>query len=80
MQVVLDRLTKDRILEPTRTEGVEELVEAMHYRVFYLHGLLFCYDFPITMTHYDPVGHVGILYRIGLPHPFSRHPIHHSQS
>ena len=35
------QLTKSRILEPTRTKGVEELVEVMHRRVFCPHGLPF---------------------------------------
>jgi len=41
MLVIVDRLTKSRILEPTRTKGVEELVEVMHRRVFCPHGLPF---------------------------------------
>jgi len=31
--VVVDRLTKGRIIEPVRTKGMEELTEVMHRRV-----------------------------------------------
>ena len=37
--VVIDRLTKDRIYEPMASKGVDDLVEAMHRRVFCVKGL-----------------------------------------
>jgi len=37
--VVVDRFTKARIMEPTMTRGVAELVEIMHRRVFCVKGL-----------------------------------------
>jgi hypothetical protein len=37
--VVVDRLTKARIIEPVRTKGMEELTEVMHRRVFSVKGL-----------------------------------------
>ena len=42
--VVVDRLTKGRILEPMRTKGMEEVVEVMHRRVFCVKGL------PLTIV------------------------------
>ena len=37
--VIVDRLTKGRVLEPTRTKSVDELVEVMHRRIFCVYGL-----------------------------------------
>ena len=37
--VIVDRLTKARIIEPMRTKGMEELTEVMHRRVFSVKGL-----------------------------------------
>ena len=37
--VVVDRLSKDRIYEPVASKGVNDLVEAMHRRVFCVKGL-----------------------------------------
>lgn len=36
--VVVDRLTKDRIFEPLMTKTADEIVEALHRRVYCVHG------------------------------------------